>query len=192
MALLQKFCASRYDGREYLRKPILRGDHVYATNGHIMIRVPKGGLVAAELAYPKGLAEMFDKAKSGLVPWQFVDLPPLPPLKACAFCGGSGKAYQCPSCDGEGYFIRDDEDCAKCGGSGQVTEENPHGQVECGNCAGYGNEFNIRVEAGNAGYADIYLHMIADLPGLEFASRGEEAAYFTFDGGDGLLMPRRA
>lgn len=37
---LQRFCASETDFKEHLRAPWLHGDWVYATNGHVCVRVP--------------------------------------------------------------------------------------------------------------------------------------------------------
>ncbi len=48
------------------------------------------------------------------------------------------------------------------------------------------------IELGDSGYQLHYLRKIAALPNARIKTNGEvDPAYFTFDGGDGLLMPCR-
>ncbi len=48
------------------------------------------------------------------------------------------------------------------------------------------------ITIGTAHYQSKYLRLIATLPNPQFAESGEnDAAWFKFDGGDGLLMPIR-
>ena len=197
MALLQRFCASKSDGREYLHKPILRDACVFATNGHIIIRVPADpGLAAEPSKFPADLKNRF----AGIDPDRltYVDIPKLPEMGQCDFCGGTGAAAKCADCEGAGEFDRNGwtYQCQSCDGEGQIEARAVEDQdwlVPCNACDGAGVIGNDRVEVGNSGYANRYLRMIADLPGVRFAPRGKtDAAYFSFDGGDGLLMPRRA
>ena len=44
---LQRFCANESDPRPYLRAPFKRGSWVYATNGHVCVRVPAATMPAA-------------------------------------------------------------------------------------------------------------------------------------------------
>ena len=41
---LSRFCADANDPREYLRSPWKHGEWVYATNGHVCVRVPAASM----------------------------------------------------------------------------------------------------------------------------------------------------
>ena len=188
--LLQRFVATPSESREFLRNPILRDDWVYATDGSILIRVPRvEDIDAAESDLPKRLAEIFDNPRGET----FVDLPDLPPAEACTPCHGSGIAYKCKACKGAGWLDRggEDYDCKSCVGSGQTGEGDETDKVPCSACNGTRIFLNQRVTVGNIFFARRYLEKIKSLPEVRFATPPDNTipAYFSFDGGEGLLMP---
>lgn len=198
---LQKFCAKDYDPREYLRKPWPHKGHVYATNGHLILRIPSPGDAEAILAQPVAdkAVSLFDQAtNTGHAP-----LPAYEQGQECHACGGEGRYKQskCDSCDGTGEFTRggSDYECKDCEASGWIADI--EGEMrDCDVCDGHGRRSHYAPFAEpRVGYDARYLDMIKDLHGLLF-SAGEsadvgmkpKAAHFTFDGGEGLLMPRKA
>ena len=61
----------------------------------------------------------------------------------------------------------------------------------CSECdGGFAPKFQY-LALGDSGYQVRYLKMIADLPNGRISPNGLKCAPFTFDGGDGLLMPCR-
>jgi hypothetical protein len=191
--LLNRFVAWPYDAREYIRRPILRDGWVYATNGHIMVRVPWAeDIDAVESAIPKGMSFLLDTNRRDT----YVEFPAIPPAEACASCSGFGSAYKCPNCGRTGEFCRGDEEyqCKRCAGSGQVDAGDEANVVPCDACEGTGKWLYQPVQVGGTRFARRYMDLIGSLPGVKFAPHpiSEYApAYFVFDGGEGLLMSMR-
>jgi hypothetical protein len=164
---LDKFCEK--DGvRYYLEKPFRLGGYIYATNGHLAVRIPDDGREAAE-AYKSvsGIGKIFADAiardgEQFTVP--NIALPDGPDEEKCPACNGLGE----PECDMEHMH-----DCPECDGTGMV-------------------ETCIRVSVGVAEFQRKYLRLLAELPNCKiFVQRPDRSAYFTFDGGEGCLMPLR-
>lgn len=107
---LQKYCdtdESIHGSR--LMTPWSKGDHTFATNGHIIIRVPRTD--APERKNAPGLSELEHWFKTEPVEWY--PIPPVNPKKQpCEECNGKGKhKYQgtfinCEECDGTGEYMR--------------------------------------------------------------------------------------
>jgi hypothetical protein len=193
---LKRFCANESDPRAYLREPWAHNGYVYATNGHIVVRIPapeSAGVVAEHkaAATAEGLFAIFPAIEGA-------ELPPFTLGEPCHFCEGSGIAYatDCPDCDGEGLFTHGahDYDCKECDGEGFVDADKiPENKTVCHACYGRGYKAKrVPVGALGGGFDATYLSWIAALPGALFAARGpEESGRFTFDGGEGLLMPMK-
>lgn len=170
---LQKFCAV-HDPRNWLEKPFTEGDFTYATNGHILVRVPRldGYPDVHEKMRETCLKVFATNPQGSLVP----GLPADPAVKMikCDVCAGSGEV--CDGCGGWNNIKRGHEvDCDECDGTGEVES--------------WGSNF---VAVGCAHVEPRYLRLVKGLPNVMVYVNGEEKAlYFTFDGGDGLLMPRR-
>lgn len=162
---LQKFC-SVDEARPQLHKPFRRGDSIFATNGHIMVRVPvrhdlttEPGETAAE--------DILDKAVT-------TDLHPLP-----IYAIPHDLEARCEECHGAGVG-----ECSFCG----------H-ETECNECDGrgfFGRRYHA--EIGGALVAGKNYKMIAALPNVRInlpADNARAPIYFTFDGGDGAVMGLR-
>lgn len=176
----------------YLHKPFDRGNYTYATNSHIAARVPKiDGFEPIPDDKLKKLEELFDGNSRD----DFVELTKLPHPEKCTSCNGSGVGYKCPSCDGEGDFEHEghEYDCKECGGSGEVDDGDDAHKQPCWKCDGSGHAAQpVKVGAGH--FDRRYLAKLMELPGVKFAPHPSDPmriAYFTFDGGEGLLMPMR-
>lgn len=162
---LQKFC-SEDETREPLMKPWRDGDFTYASDGRVIIKVPAepGDVVQPKTPTPEKVAIIFSWFNGPGLEWQ--KLPTLPVLETqgCGVCHGDGE-HEC--------------DC------GCVHK--------CGNCDGVGKiPIDAHLDIGPARFNCYYLRLIADLPGLEIAVRGElDPMMLRFDGGVGVLMPMR-
>ena len=191
LELLKKF-VSQDDPRKYMRSPFTRGEWTYATNGHIAVRVPKidGVEILPEKHIP-ALESLFQSVGGN----GFIALPWMPPLEECLLCSGTGIAYECPECDGEGEFEHGTHSycCKECGGSGQV-EYGSAGVSACRHCGGTGAKRNAPAKVGGSHFDLFYLHLINGLPEAKFSPGGDrmDMARFVFDGGEGILMPMRA
>ncbi len=194
---LQWFCAQASDEREFLRKPFRRGAFVYATNGHIGVRVLGDGIKADEIPPDKlpSLEVLFDRPP----PSALVDFPTVPLAAKCVSCKGKRtvRLGSCEDCNGDGTFFhgQHEYDCKHCDGDGWTDDYSDGATVEdrpCGNCNGLGR-IGARHVVAAAGFQQVYLNWIARLPGpVLFAAGGpEDSAAFAFDGGNGVLMPMR-
>ena len=190
LELLKKF-VSRDDPRKYMRSPFTRGEWTYAAIGHIAVRVPKidGVEILPDKHAPK-LEGLFESACFDAC----VALPPLPPQEKCQMCNGTGIAYECEECDGDGEFEHGSHTytCEECGGSGQV-EYGEKSEVACRSCGGTGVTRYKPMKVGGSHFDLFYLHLINGLPGAKFSpGAGQmDMARFVFDGGEGILMPMK-
>jgi len=145
--------------------PWSAGQYTYATNGHIMVRVPRLEDAPERKDAPKGLGKKTLDEAINVTPKKFFPIPSVSP-----------KYQECPD----------------CGGTGMVK---PYGKkIKCDECNGEGKyPLHASIEIGGVNFSDVYLSWIAELPGAEIGPLGpEDPARFRFTGGDGLLMPRRS
>ena len=188
LELLKKF-VSQNDPREYMHSPFNRGEWTYATNGHIAVRVPKiDGVEALPKKHIPNLEDLFQSAGGN----EFIVLPWMPPLEECQLCSGTGIAYECEECDGDGEFEYGSHTykCKECDGHGQVGYS---GGIDtaCRHCGGTGMTRYKPMQVGGSHFDLFYLHLINGLPGAKFSpGAGQmDMARFVFDGGEGILMP---
>jgi hypothetical protein len=193
---LLRFCNPDAEMRG-INRPFSRGEWTYATDGRIIIRVPRVDGYDEDRG-PKNAERMFDEAKSReITVWQ-----PLPEytleIKACDWCGGKGYVTHCNAwrnpdikC-GKGEWKkcqRYNDDCAI------GCTINDKGAEICGDCNGSGR---VKISSGpvmNGAVGEvkinaIYLDMIQDLPNIQIAPHDKNSFFrIKFDGGEGLLMP---
>ncbi len=160
---LTPFCSKdKYRGA--ILKPFSRGEWTYATNGHILIRVPRGAEVpevdnspVVERIWPKGSVSFRSPSTLALPPGAQV---------FCETCEGRGTKHDCPDCTCE---------CEKCGGVGRLASDE-----------------TISIMVGKIAVAMKYARMLIALPDLEVADDSASAdqvpvLLFRFNGGDGML-----
>jgi len=166
---LKKFCYQYEDFPERFRQignPWSRHEYTFATDRKIIVRVPRIMGTHDNRMAPDALN----------LPWNdrptlSADIPDLPEsiMEICKFCEGEPVICEKPR------FVCDD-----CHGTGiqEVLQD---------------------IEVAGTWYNSKYLRIIKDLPDYEFfpvsiagltpdQMRGK-ASHFTFDGGEGLLMP---
>jgi hypothetical protein len=157
---LKKFCGTEERTCE-IRQPFSRGDHTYATNGHVMVRVPRLADVP-EVERAPHAEKVFDTAERGaLAPLPVRDLPP-PETEECEECSEGEPIHDCPDCTCS---------CEACDDKREIPV-----QVSC---TVNGRLFDTK-----------YVRELQELPGIQFmVSPPEGPTWFTFEGGEGLLMP---
>lgn len=165
MINLKQFCSTD-KLRPYLHEPFSFGEYTYATNGYILIRVPRlTEYPEVEKAPAKAAEERF----SSRAVYRMQPLPayrfPEPEKVKCSGCDGRGHEHDCPDCTCE---------CEDCNGMGWIRER-------------------ISAALGAAVFDAEYLSWIAALPGVIVPTEPSptKPMPFTFDGGEGVLMPRR-
>lgn len=210
---LKLFCCTHAE-KEALAEPYSSGDYTFATNGHVQIRVPRLPDVSESEIAPK--IEITTKDSVGMhylkEPAEWVNVPAVTVVsEVCKHCGGTGKAVQCPECEGDGWVEfetdwnqYDDQECKSCRGTGQITESlyeilksykvyMPERIDEnCDHC-NHGVIGPMVGEVINGVKINVrFLDMIGKLPGAQLGLFGElDVVRFRFDGGDGLVMPMR-
>lgn len=172
--ILYRFCSTD-PNRISIDHPFTRSDgYVYATCGRTMVRVKADrwnecpfaeGSVNAAVVWPVANWRQWPALE---IPGN-VDLKRVPAPKRCPKCHGDG-LWTCAHCDSE-------VDCEECGGTGKVEED---------------HLVATRLNGGFRLFSYSLLHRVLSLPGA--ALRGDPdspdaVAAFTFDGGEGLLMP---
>ena len=198
---LQRFCANDFDYREYLRAPWRAGNWVYATNGHVCVRVA-AALVPDALqssGQRPNAAALFDKwfDQEG----EFLVMPEVPAAEVCKACDGHGwhHAIKCSDCT-DGVFKHGHHayDCLNCADepveAGYIaTEDAADPKMVCNECIGRGFARLQFHELGCNKFDLGYLNWLAALPQLRVRVHEglDAAAAFIFDGGQALLMPVR-
>ncbi len=190
---LQQFCSTE-DIHTLFMAPFNIGEYTFATNRHVIARVPKideydkhdVGITAESILE---IIKQAEKA-TGLIP--LVDWEK-PDLKECGDCDGTGRVNVCTECKGVGELSSVyAEPCEKCETSGVI----PGTEKDCPYCKGKGKKFPFFKPSliGNGIYACAeYIVQIESLPNPRIGVSGtpEDVIPFSFDGGIGLLIPMR-
>lgn len=160
---LQKFCADedREPFRDYLHTPFVFGEYSYATNGHIMVRVPK--ISGMRVQTKEGEWDVplngFETAQYGAL----LHKPCPPPPDPCVACEGRGTEHDCPDCECT---------CTTCHGVGTPRISTTI----------RGGIFDLR-------YVEMMLALPEVL--IQMDRTGEAPLLFNFNGGIGAIMPMR-
>jgi len=165
---LHQFCSTDKN-RPKLVSPFSRNEYTYATNGHIIVRVPRRDDIQ-ETADAPNPTTLFDDAEPRMDyrPAIFPELPSYKSTKIeCFRCEGRGTEHDYPDCTCE---------CIECGGDG-FDEKEPA----------------IYIGIDGVPFALKYVIKIASLPNIQVGKAVPSGALpFRFDGGEGLLMPVHA
>jgi hypothetical protein len=163
---LEMFCSQ---DRPELSRPFSIGAWTYASDGYVLVRVPRRDDVSERAAPDASRLFPDDAPKPRYRPAPKFTIPEtIQREEKCWYCRGTGKKHgeRCPTCQCE--------DCTSCSGTGRLTK------LET-------------VKIGYAVFQARYISWLQSLPNLEVAKHrgGIEPLRFRFDGGEGLLMPCR-
>lgn len=214
---LQKYCMDSGDPRYYLTQPFSKDKSIYATNGHLAIRIDLNSSDMLGLR-PKideefldqrtkdlhnSTAVKIDEYLQGVEDLQFVNFDALPPVdfKCCSACDGKGvvpKKIVCSECDGYGEVTLQNShntyevECKTCDGKHEVNS--PSELEPCSNCEGQGKVVDERLNRVRLSgpmheftFFNHKLRLMAELPGAMY-SVYQHGLAVKFDGGYGLLM----
>lgn len=164
---LQKFAMKSGSLCEYLERPFSIGDYSYATNGHIMVRLPRRADIPEIDGAPKVFnvnAPLEHNATASYATPEPFEVTAAD-KRECFACNGSGKEHNCPDCECE---------CPDCDGTGAYRP-------------------NQSISVHGTPVAVNYILMVLALPGAQIAApRDKEAPIpFRFNGGIGAVMPLR-
>lgn len=199
---LKKFCG-RDKYRSYLLEPFSRGEHTYATDGNILIRIPRLAEIGEVTGAPN-TEKIFNENFKGIEGATSVPIAPQADLKRCRTCDRTGKVTECSECGGDGALECDlghEHECEDCDGTGYIASTDDQAS-ECPDCQGVGKvpDLDQGIRAGvviNRSHcvAYRYLRVISLLPSAKWnLTNGREEhdpIPFWFDGGEGMVMPMR-
>ena len=129
---LKRFCISPDDPRLGLLRPWTRDGYTWASNGHIIVRVPVIADIPDNTQAPDGLA-LFNKQPPA-TEWIPVPTVEKPGIEDCDHCDGTG-LHEC-DCDNE-------HTCGYCDGKGKCEA------------------MTVSVPVGDTQFSDHYLFLIA-------------------------------
>lgn len=156
---LKSFCGDEL-ARPYLHKPFSIGKFTFATDGRLMVRVPRQDGVPEHDGPIKNANKPFDKIRESTTFSRPEFAVPSLDDEECLTCEGHGYEHDCPDCSCR---------CVKCGGTGIAKA-------------------SITYDGINFDAA--YFAKVLAIPGVELSSaRDGEPLFFRFDGGVGALMP---
>lgn len=167
---LQPFCFDEQDsGKDFLMTPFTRGSWSYATNGHILVRVPARPGFAAP-----NTEAMADKCDDMANP---ANVKTYRPLRSMPLPEKHYTETECELCEGR----KTDHDCPNC-------------KCPCTECYGSGvwrRPLKVSVMIGGIPFATKYAAMLLALPGIQVPIKitPKSPMTFIFDGGSGALMP---
>ncbi len=138
-------------------------------------------------------------AKAFATAGEFIPVPNLPTgPKLCPICIGYGRTRKCPDCNGEGVFLYGESnleyDCKNCDCAGDIAADRGEGDFDCRDCNGIGQDlgWNKGMDVGPGHFSVGYVRLLSLFHGVSIAPVDDiKAAPFRFDGGHGVLMPRR-
>lgn len=171
-AILREFCNGD-ERRPITCRPWSVGDYSYATNGHIIVRIPRiADVPPPDDAKIEKTAQQIDEWLAKLADAKRDPVPRLDIPK--------GKSWRCDKCDGRGT----EHDCRDCG-------------CECDECDGTGTCHQTVMVAWRGTHINRNMwRLIAALPGSTIAASPPlppvmDHVSFAFDGGQGIVMPMR-
>ena len=162
---LKPFCGND-PLRFYLHRPWSQDEFSYATNGHIIVRVPRRADIAENKDAPN-TAKVFANWVDPDRPLPPISIPPEIGEPECRVCDGRGTMHNCPDCGCT---------CKRCEGRGATS-----------------NHSDLSIGFAGECFAAKYIKILMQLPSVTIANPKEKEGPlpFAFDGGIGMLMPIR-
>ena len=181
-----KFCGEF----DKLKEPFVEGDFVYASDGRMAVRcIIKDHSYTYKYSDASVKVDEYLSKASKDIPIDFNFYEHTPEYIQCSSCKGIGKTKECPECEGTGEVecgeCGNKRDCDDCDGTGKAEEE------RCGDCNGLGGrlkEYEIVLTDKLKVQAKFLSTIYTQLDNVKlYANDGY--IYFTFDNGEGILLP---
>lgn len=168
---ITKFCTTN-DPRPYMHKPMRHDGYLYATNGHIAVRIEDDPAIEAEPMPANLQNSVLQKMATDTTDRTWRPVPQVngAATKPCAYCDGTGRVVECPDCDGDGEFEHGDHtyECKACDASGWVASPIKGAGAKCHDCHGSGMSWQETVEFDGVHIAARYIYLIGtEIPGAE-------------------------
>lgn len=187
MQILKRFCKS---GKAILSKPFSQGEHTYATDGFVAVRVPRIKEIPENPLTPNVNALPWDHEE--IADWEELPEYSFEGTGICRECGGTGFQQTCPECDGKGEICVSTSyneyhcECRTCGGNEVVPADSGE---RCEACYGTGKKLPRAVKCGRGNISIKLLEQIKRLPEVKISREGSEQGLyrFKFRGGVGLV-----
>lgn len=191
---LKLFC-SKDQPRPMLLEPFTDGAYTYATDGVVCVRITAvDGYRANAGRVDINRIKWPSEKPSGMAQLQIPTHWPERLSEPCGNCDGTGKIALCKSCKGAGFRACGEcgyeRDCLDCKGRGYEKKSN---DGSCPVCSGKGMIVRLLVlRIGVYWFNFDKIRSVLELPGLRVAKDHlMPGLYFTFDGGEGSMMPLR-
>ena len=171
------FCA-KDDIRSYLNHPFAVGDYTAASNGHVVAfsKAAPGSLGVTKESTAKTLAGILGSIDNA----EWTPLPEItiPHKDLCACCGGSGKMFICPECDGDGEVLLENDyseyecECRTCHGRGKLKDSKRNKPTACDDCCGSGRKYpeKARVKICGVSISPVYAELICHADSVEVSN----------------------
>jgi len=184
---LLDFC-NKDDPRPYVNKPIRSNGFLYATNGHLFVRVNDDESVECADWHVDGICRALDEhiRCSNLENMVDFSLLNIPEPKKCN-CGDLDfQDVDCDDCEGVGNFNHGEHEyeCKECDGTGKVSVK----AMPCQTC---NNTHTLPdfVKIGENSFNAKYIRLIATLPSVKISTIPVANQHgFVFDGGQGGVV----
>ena len=174
--------------------PFSVGDYSYATDGFIMVRMPRMAHIPERDDAP--LVSFITIAPRNETWHKLTQEIPALTFTRCDNCDGTGDVAVCHECHGEKILLFNSSfnqytiECLTCKGVGHLTGQRD-GAISCDNCDGLGkypdDDARILLEPLGVFVALRELTLLDKLPNVRVAYLSEDVVSFRFDGGDGCV-----
>jgi hypothetical protein len=153
-----QFFASTDPKQIGIQYPWSDSEHTYASDGGILIRVPRITNVPPNPQAPATAGKLIIATSQNPGRWCPIPEIKLPDLADCVACHGTGKCA-CPCC-------QDEHTCKLCNSTGKLPES---------------------MFVGNLRFLVRHVRLLKELPECQWCLAEQPAIYFKFKLGDGIL-----
>lgn len=192
---IKLFCQ---EGFNKLESPVLMDGYLYATDGKMAIRIDKKKCLDVNFDNAKEIPVKIDEILKAVKQLEKIDLSDVHELQIakCPKCN-DGVSRGCEECDGTGVTKCSEceqlRDCPEC-----ADEPHPRKCFFCNGNGKYYTEEIVVIAPEITVQGKLLMTIMSNLTGVQFykstcslLTHTKFVIYFTFDGGEGVLLPLR-